>query len=229
MGVTSYLTLDGEILSETRNGVESDYIPDPLGSTSALTNSSQTITDTFSWWPYGEERSHIGPSTTPFGYHGTLGYYCNRPSYDIYVRKRPLDPQTTQWRTIDANWPTESAYAYAACRPVTLVDPKGDIGILPIGPVLRCLDLAQTALKGLLHSCDIQYRDCLWNHDITFEEYCKAQHKDCISSANKLYWIIFAKCVTGKPIDKPKPPKVRHRFPRGAGPTSACDLSGGDL
>ncbi len=32
----SYLTIDGEIPSETRNGVESDYIPDQLGSTAAL-------------------------------------------------------------------------------------------------------------------------------------------------------------------------------------------------
>lgn len=36
MGVTSYLVIDGEIISETRNGVEADYIPDPLGSTVAL-------------------------------------------------------------------------------------------------------------------------------------------------------------------------------------------------
>ncbi len=36
MGITRYLTVDGEILSETRNSVESDYIPDPLGSTAAL-------------------------------------------------------------------------------------------------------------------------------------------------------------------------------------------------
>ena len=56
MGVMneSYLTVNGEILSETRNGVESDYIPDPQGSTAALIDSSGAITDTFAWWPYGE-------------------------------------------------------------------------------------------------------------------------------------------------------------------------------
>ncbi len=62
MGVTSYLTAKGEILSETRNGVESNYIPDPLGSTAALLDSNQTITDTYLWWPFGEQRSHIGAS-----------------------------------------------------------------------------------------------------------------------------------------------------------------------
>ena len=36
MSVVNYLTVDGEILSETRDGVERDYLPDPLGSTAAL-------------------------------------------------------------------------------------------------------------------------------------------------------------------------------------------------
>ncbi len=35
MPVVSYLTIDGEVISETRNGVERDYLPDPLGSTVA--------------------------------------------------------------------------------------------------------------------------------------------------------------------------------------------------
>jgi len=71
----NYLTVDGEIISETRSGVRADYIPDPLGSTAARTNSTQAITDTFSWWPFGELRSHGGLSTTSFGYVGTRGYY----------------------------------------------------------------------------------------------------------------------------------------------------------
>ena len=57
----SYLSVEGEILSETRNGVERDYLPDPLGSTAALLDSSQTKTDTYFYWPYGETRSHTGP------------------------------------------------------------------------------------------------------------------------------------------------------------------------
>ena len=41
----TYLTINGEIISETRSGVRADYLPDALGSTIALTNSSNTITD----------------------------------------------------------------------------------------------------------------------------------------------------------------------------------------
>ncbi len=73
MGVVSYLNIDGEIVSETRNGVVSDYIPDPLGSTAKLVNDSMQVTDTFEYWPYGEVKSHIGSNPTPFQFGGTLG------------------------------------------------------------------------------------------------------------------------------------------------------------
>ena len=124
MGVTSYLTIDGEILSETRSGIESDYIPDPLGSTAALINSSQTITDTFSWWPFGESRSHTGSSITPFGYGGTLGYHADS-SGRVFVYVRVVQTAITSWQTVDPVWPVEPAFAYANCSPVSKSDPSG--------------------------------------------------------------------------------------------------------
>src|SRR5947207_2497373 len=46
--------VNGEVLSENRGGVKRDYLPDPLGSTVALLDNTQTKTDTFTYWPYGE-------------------------------------------------------------------------------------------------------------------------------------------------------------------------------
>ncbi len=40
MGVVNYFWIDGKLISETRNGVESDYIPDTLGNTIKLVNMS---------------------------------------------------------------------------------------------------------------------------------------------------------------------------------------------
>jgi len=126
MGVTSYLTVEGEILSETRSGVEADFIPDPLGSTAALLNSSQTITDTFTWWPYGEQRSHpTGSSITPFGYIGTSGYYADVQSERLYVEAREFRPKLTRWQTVDPLWPIQSAYVYVDSAPTTSIDPSG--------------------------------------------------------------------------------------------------------
>ena len=120
-----YLTIDGEIVSETRNGVRSDYIPDPLGSTAALINPSHTITDTFLWWPFGEQKSHVGSSVTPFGYGGTLGYYSGRFVGWMYARRRIDDPRTTAWLTTDPFWPSTFAYVYAAGQPTGRTDPLG--------------------------------------------------------------------------------------------------------
>ena len=125
MGVTSYLTWEGEILSETRAGVESDYLPDPLGSSSALLNSSQAKTDTFSWWPYGERRSHSGTSVTRFGYVGTLGYCTDVISARIYIRENILMSDFTSWQAVDMLWPRTFEYAYAGSNPTSYVDPSG--------------------------------------------------------------------------------------------------------
>ncbi len=49
-----YTVIDHEVIAEKRNGVRKFYVPDPLGSTVALLDSTQTITDRFSYWPYRE-------------------------------------------------------------------------------------------------------------------------------------------------------------------------------
>jgi RHS repeat-associated protein len=125
MGVVNYLTVEGEILSETRNGVDSDYIPDPLVSTAKLVTTGGVITDTFLWWPYGELRSHVGSSVTPFGYGGTLGYYSDLATGLAYVRARWINPALTQWQTLDRLWPSMQAYAYTQSSPVSIADPSG--------------------------------------------------------------------------------------------------------
>lgn len=73
MGRVSYATLDGEIVSETREGVERDYLPDSLGSTIALMDDTQTLTDTWTYWPYGEVASRAGTNPTPMQWVGPLG------------------------------------------------------------------------------------------------------------------------------------------------------------
>ena len=128
MGVVNYLTIDGEIVSETRNGVKSDYIPDPLGSTSKLVNTSQSVTDVFEFWPYGELKLHTGGSGTPFRFGGTLGYYTHSPSTRLYVRARWPRVDLGRWQILDLLWPLESAYAYVDSSPVAKVDQSGYAG-----------------------------------------------------------------------------------------------------
>src|SRR5436309_165257 len=84
-----YTVLDGEVVSEKRSGAERDYVPDPLGSTVALLDSTQAQTDTYAYWPYGEERTSTGTTGTPLRFVGAFGYYKDAAGRS-YVRARVL-------------------------------------------------------------------------------------------------------------------------------------------
>lgn len=124
MGVVTYTTFNGEIASETRDGVSRAYAPESLGSTVALYDESGNITDTWEYWPYGEVRTRTGTTPTPFQYVGTLGYYTDLTG-NLYVRARSYQPKTTRWMSVDPLWPHESAYGYAGAGPISSVDPTG--------------------------------------------------------------------------------------------------------
>ena len=116
MSVT-YTTLNGQVIYENRGGVQRHYVPDTLGSTAALMDSTGTVTDTYDYWPFGEIRSHTGSSTTPFTFVGTLGYYIQVLSNFMYVRARFLRPALARWQTVDPLGPLLHPYEYVENRP----------------------------------------------------------------------------------------------------------------
>jgi RHS repeat-associated protein len=128
MGVTTYSNAFGSIVSETRSGVESTYVPDTLGSTVGLIDVAGTLTDSWKYWPYGEIVNHNGTSVTPFTYVGTLGYRQDIVGSLTYVRARHLDPSLAGWQTADPYWPDEPAYEYSGGRPSFEADPTGKQG-----------------------------------------------------------------------------------------------------
>src|SRR5215469_1954152 len=95
-----YTVVEGEVIAEKRNGVRKLYVPDPLGSTVALLDNTQTQTDTFTYWPYGEATHVTGSTPTPFQFVGTVGYRTDSSS-KTYVRARTLDTQKGRWLTKD--------------------------------------------------------------------------------------------------------------------------------
>jgi RHS repeat-associated protein len=125
MGTVRYTVLDGEIVSENRNGTERDYVPDPLGSTVALLDSSQAQTDTLGYWPYGEERARTGTTPTAFRFLGSLGYYRDA-ALATYVRAREMSVGAGRWMTPDAaRWVVLDRYSYGQDNPESYLDPEG--------------------------------------------------------------------------------------------------------
>jgi RHS repeat-associated protein len=121
MGTVRYTVIDGEVIAEKRGGVRRQYVPDPLGSTVALLDSAQAKSDTFSYWPYGEESGRTGTTPTSFRYVGTMGYFKDENT-GPYVRARYLDPERGRWITEDPLWPEELQYAYVNNNPMRHID-----------------------------------------------------------------------------------------------------------
>jgi RHS repeat-associated protein len=154
----TYTSFAGSIVKETRGGSVKRYVADTLGSTAKLTNTSGTVTDSFEYWPYGEERSRTGTTATPFTFVGTLGYYKDVTGR-LYVRARILMAKYARWLTVDPQWPDASAYVYVYAMPARYTDPTGLGVTFPCSwrQVLDCVKECEDADLMFL-SCYVEKR-----------------------------------------------------------------------
>ena len=123
MSVT-YTTILGQIVHEMRSAVERFYVPDPLGNTAALVDTTGAVKDTWTYWPYGEIQNHTGSSTTALTFLGTIGYFGDFLN-TLYVRARHLRADLTRWITVDPIWPNEAQYGYVGGNPTIWTDASG--------------------------------------------------------------------------------------------------------
>ncbi|MCW3097626.1 MAG: repeat-associated core domain protein [Chthonomonadaceae bacterium] len=117
-----------------------DYVPDPLGSAVALLDNTQTQTDTFSYWPYGEVRARTGIVPTPFRFIGTQGYYQD-DAVKTYVRARYLITQHGRWQNLDPigfDGGDANLYRYVSNKAVSDRDASG-LATSSCDTVLKCL------------------------------------------------------------------------------------------
>ena len=120
-----YSNFGGRVVSETRNGVESNYVSDPLGSTIGLMDSAGAMTDRWTYWPYGEVATRTGTNPTPLTFLGVLGYFKDVLDKLFYVRARHLHVDLARWLTVDPLWPDQPAYGYVEDSPALFSDPSG--------------------------------------------------------------------------------------------------------
>jgi RHS repeat-associated protein len=137
MGTVRYTTVNGEVLAEKRGGVRRQYLPDPLGSTVALLDNTQAKTDTFQYWPYGDEAARTGTTPTLLRFVGTIGYYRDSANR-LYVRARHLDTRAGRWMTEDPigfMGGDGNILRYVRSSPTTNIDPSGtqSAPFLPFG------------------------------------------------------------------------------------------------
>ena len=120
----TYSNFGGRLIYESRGGVETEYVSDPLGSLAMCMDVNQNATYTAEYWPYGEVQVETGSNPSSWGFVGLLGYFKDLASL-LYVRARHYRPNLTQWQTQDPLWPSELAFGYVNGNPTRYVDYSG--------------------------------------------------------------------------------------------------------
>jgi len=121
---TLLIALEGEVVGHVKGSEKRDYIVDPLGSVVAYLNSSQTLTDQFEYWPYGEMVAEIETEVQPFLWVGSLGYFREN-ELRTYIRAREYRQDRGSWMQLDPLWPATDAIQYGDANPCSTTDPSG--------------------------------------------------------------------------------------------------------
>ena len=144
MAVTSYHTVDGQILGQTASGTRTQYLTDALGSVTCTVADDGSTQNTYRYKPYGATLANTGGSADPhFLWSGAWGYRAiNLALPKYYVRSRHYDTRSGSWLSSDLYWPDQPAYDYARKRPLNLTDPTGAWPCdMNVWPTLDCRDV----------------------------------------------------------------------------------------
>lgn len=145
--------LYGGLVSQHRSGASSFYHYDAIGTTRALTDSSQNVTDTAVYTAFGEKGTSTGTTANRFEFVGRLGYCTSVSTTNADVRARNYQPRLAHWlskdpligsedameedgiailnlepnkrKFYDEGRSREHAYLYSKNNPTSRVDPSG--------------------------------------------------------------------------------------------------------
>ncbi|HEV2707213.1 MAG TPA: RHS repeat-associated core domain-containing protein, partial [Pyrinomonadaceae bacterium] len=116
------------LISQRRQGFDSFYLQDALGSTRALTDASGNVTDSYTYDAFGQLTSSTGSTANSFLYAGEQ----HDASTDLYyLRARYYNPSAGRFMSSDRYQgrlsapTTQHKYAYAENDPVNSTDPTG--------------------------------------------------------------------------------------------------------
>ena len=112
-----------DLISQRRNSATYYHLYDQLGSTRKLLDSNQAVTDSYSYYGFGDVRTSSGSTSNPFKFVGQLGYYSDAATSLQYLRARYYAPAYGRFASPD---PLGGApYVYVGNRPAGASDPSG--------------------------------------------------------------------------------------------------------
>jgi RHS repeat-associated protein len=127
----------GDLLSQRRSNATSFYHFDALGSTRALTESDEDISDTYLYDAWGVLKASTGSTTNPYRYVGKLGYLREAAINGYLLRRRYYREAGGRFLGPDPVYEAAaSAYRYVTNRATRDADPSGEQVSFPLpGPL----------------------------------------------------------------------------------------------
>jgi RHS repeat-associated protein len=113
------------LISQRRGSTTSYYHADLLGTTRQMTNSSQTVTDSYVFDAWGNALSSTGSTANPYRFAGQWGYYDDGASGLMLLGARYYDAGVGRFITQDPIGDGLNWYGYVDNNPVNLIDPEG--------------------------------------------------------------------------------------------------------
>ena len=129
---TKQYTYGDDLLSQTAGGQERFFLYDGLGTTRALADGAEVVTDTYAYEAFGQLLASTGSSDNSYRYTGEQ-YDSGLDQY--YLRARYYDQgvgrftQMDTWMGRSQDPVTLHKYLYANADPVRYVDPSGQMSI----------------------------------------------------------------------------------------------------
>jgi len=125
-----FTQVDGQIVGEvtdlTGTPTTKSYLEDFLGSVTGEVSTSNVVSNSRRFTPYG--RDWLGAASVAHspGWVGGHGYHPTGLKWAGYsVFHRVVTPETGQWTTRDPIWPGQRPYGYVNGNPTTWIDPSG--------------------------------------------------------------------------------------------------------
>jgi len=160
--ITRYYVYGLGLISKITPGNEASYYHyDSRGSTIALTDSTETITDKYAYDPFGKLANSEGSTANSFKYVGRFGVMDEGNGLH-YMRARYYDPEIGRFLSKDSKHgllkspQTFHRYNYVINNPIKLIDPSGFSGQRDVDTLMD-INASSISLDDILFVTPMDY------------------------------------------------------------------------
>ena len=122
---TEYFYGPRGVIKQRQTSQDRWYLLDGLGSTTALTDAMETVTDTYTYQGFGNRIATTGTTVNPYKYVAGSKYYTDDESGLMLLTLRYYDAAIGRFITRDPASVGPNLYTYASNNPLKYVDPTG--------------------------------------------------------------------------------------------------------